>query len=96
MSEMEEPLNQIDVISRIVTLEIRLTNTIDKLDHLIDVVERRHSDLYERYEGSGIHPSILSRLQLLESFNSSLRWTIGVLYTAVIAMLLNLIVRRFT
>lgn len=76
--------------TRISTLENRLTNTTNTLDKLIKDFE----SLMLKYEGDGARPSILSRIIQLEQFQNTLRWSIGVLYSAVIGLLVTLILKK--
>ncbi len=71
-----------EILSRIIALETRLAAVVERIDSLVDLVESRHNLI----AGDGKTPSILSRVIALENFNTTLRWSLGILYTALISL----------
>lgn len=88
MNEYDDKLN---VLTRIVVLETRLASTIEKLDSLISEMSDRYRILQSIYEGDRETPSLLSRVISIERFNATLRWSISVIYVALIGILLKMI-----
>lgn len=88
MNEYDDKLN---VLTRIVVLETRLSSTIEKLDSLITEMSERYRLLQNIYEGDRETPSLLSRVINIERFNSTLRWSISVIYVALVGILLKMI-----
>lgn len=89
---MDEQRINIEVLGRIISLETKLASTIDKLDTLIDSVDYKLS----QYSGDANTPSIISRIIQLENFNSTLRWSIGIIYTVLVGLVLNLFLKGKT
>lgn len=85
---------QLDVLTRIIALETKLASTIEKLDSAIDTVVEKQDELNQLYQGSNITPSLLSRIISLEEFKRAVFWSVGVLYTALIGILVTLIARK--
>lgn len=89
---MNDQQINIEVLGRIISLETKLASTIDKLDSLIESVESKLS----QFSGNANTPSIVSRVIQLENFNSTLRWSIGIIYTVLVGLILNLLVKGNT
>lgn len=87
-------MGELEHLERIIQLEAKLTYTIQKLDTLIDDVKTKHETWNELYQGSDSTPSIPSRIISLESFVQTAKWTIGVLYTAVVAVIVKLLTEK--
>ncbi len=87
---MNDQQINIEVLGRIISLETKLASTIDKLDSLIENVESKLS----QFSGNANTPSIISRVIQLENFNSTLRWSIGIIYTVLVGLILNLLLKK--
>lgn len=88
---MSQKDNELEFMERIIRLEERLTNTIGKLDNLISTVEKNYIALNRIHQGDGNVPSLVSRILTLEDFYKTVRWTVGLLYAAVITIIVKLI-----
>lgn len=75
----------IEVLSRIISLETKLASTIDKLDTLIDSVDYK----LNQYSGDAHTPSLISRVIQLEEFNKTIKWSLGIIYTAIVGLAAN-------
>jgi len=82
----------IEILKRIILLEERLSITMEKLSNLIDTMDENYRSIVRKYEGDERTPSIPSRIISLEEFNRSLRWGLGVLYTAVVGVVVKLLI----
>ncbi len=80
----------IEVLTRIISLETKLAATIDKIDRLVDLVERRHNSL----AGDETTPSILSRVISLEESRKNVKWFLATIYSAILGIIVTLIERK--
>lgn len=74
----------LEVLTRIISLETKLAVTIEKLDRLVDSVEEK----LNQFAGDANTPSVTSRILNLESFNRTIRWSIGLIYTGLIGLII--------
>lgn len=82
--------DQLRLFERIALMEAKLASTIEKLNNLVTTVESNIKD----YSGDRDTPSILSRVIQLEEFKRGIWWSLGVLYTSMIGVIVTLIVRK--
>lgn len=89
MVENNQTVN-IQILGRIITLETRLANTIEKIDKLVDTVERRHTML----AGDENTPSLISRVINLEQSKKTAAWFFASIYTALLGLVISFIKDR--
>ena len=75
----------IEVLGRVITLETKLAGTIEKIDRLVDLVERRHRLL----EGDDQTPSLVSRVITLEYTRRAVGWYLASIYTALLGLVVS-------
>lgn len=86
--------DNLDILERIIKLESKLAATAEKLDSLVDSIDHKYTTLSAKFDGDHNTPSIHSRVLQLESVIRSVKWGIGVLYGAVITMIIELILHK--
>lgn len=77
----------LEILTRIINLESRLSYTVERLNGLITKVENRLAEL----DGDHETPSLMSRVLNLEKSEKTFRWVVGVLYTAVVTGFIKMI-----
>jgi hypothetical protein len=86
-----EASEYVEVLTRLVCVENRLSSTIEKIDTLIARVEARFNNMEKIYMGDSVTPSLVSRVLDLEKTKTAVNWMLGVVFTAVVGLLFNVL-----
>lgn len=91
----EEPLkSQIEILQRIIILETKLANTIDRLQEIVESVNNNQIRYLNVMAGDAETPGLTSRILTLEEFKRTATWALGVLFSALIGGVIAFIVRK--
>jgi hypothetical protein len=88
---MLSPEEYVQLLQRITVLETKLAALIQSLEVLVRSVDNRHREIMSIYEGDNVTPNLTARLITLERLASTLKWSLGVLYTAVVGLIVSFI-----
>lgn len=91
----EEPLkSQMEILQRIIILETKLANTIDRLQDIVKSVNNNQVRYLNFITGDGETPGLHSRLDRLEDFKRTATWALGVLFSALIGGIVTFVIRK--